>query len=253
MDVIILAGGFGTRLSEYTDVTPKPMIEIGGKPILLHIIDQYSKYKISNFYIAMGYKSEVIVKYFLKNKYSEEICKQEIIKVSDYNKEYINKKIDIRLVQTGKDTMTGGRVRRMKKFIDSENFMVTYGDGISNVNIDKLLEFHKSHSKIGTVTGVRPPARFGELEILDNLVISFKEKPQMQKGWINGGFFIFKKTFFDQIESDKTLLEREPLEKLTANKELLAFKHEGFWQCMDNKRDYDLLQKIWVNNNKSWQ
>ena len=253
MDVIILAGGFGTRLSEYTDVTPKPMIEIGGKPILIHIIEHYKKYKIKNFYIAMGYKSEVIIKYFLKEKYSDDICKKEIIRVLEYNSDYIDQKIDVRLVQTGKNTMTGGRVKRMKKFINSENFMVTYGDGISNVNINQLLEFHNSHLKIGTVTGVRPPARFGELEILNNLVISFKEKPQMQKGWINGGFFIFKKTFFDMIDSDKTLLEREPLEELTSNKELLAFQHEGFWQCMDNKRDYELLQKIWTENNKTWK
>ena len=252
MDTIILAGGLGTRLSEYTHSIPKPMVKIGNIPILHHIMNIYTKYNQKSFYIAMGYKSEEIIKYFIGESAYEKINKNELIQVKEYNNKYYNKGIEINLLHTGIDTMTGGRIKKIKDHISSEQFMVTYGDGLANINIKELLQFHKKNKKIGTVTAVRPPARFGELEIEDSSVINFEEKPQLQKGWINGGFFVFDKCFFDYIDSDATMLEREPLVNLTKQNELNAYKHEGFWQCMDSKRDHDLFQKMWREKNILW-
>ncbi len=228
MKVIILAGGMGTRIGEYTKTIPKPLITVSGKPILIHIMELYSHYGFKEFYIALGYKGNVIKKYFDKKK---------------FNKWKIN------LVETGKNTMTGGRLKRLKKYFDKdETFMMTYGDGVSNVNLKKLLNFHKKNKKIATLTAVRPPARFGALKISGSKVRYFKEKSKLDEGWINGGFFVMKTKIFDFIENDQTYLEREPLEKLTKNNQLSAYKHKSFWQCMDTKRDKDKLEQILKKN-----
>ena len=227
MKVVILAGGFGTRLSEYTHTVPKPMIKVRGKPMLLHIMKLYAQHGFKNFYIAIGYKGEIIKKYFNKNFF-------------DWN---------INLIETGNKTMTGGRLKRLKKYLGNETFMMTYGDGLSNVNLKKLLKFHKKNKKIVTLTAVRPPARFGALKIKGNNVSYFKEKSKLDEGWINGGFFVMEPNFLKYIKNDNTYLEREPLEKITRKKKLAAFKHRGFWQCMDTKRDKDKLNEI-LNSKK---
>jgi len=222
MKVVLLAGGFGTRLSEYTKTIPKPMIYIGNKPMLLHIMKLYAKYGFKDFYIALGYKGEIIKKFFNK-------------KFFDWN---------INLIETGRNTMTGGRLKRLKKYIGNETFMMTYGDGLSNINLKKLLKFHKKNKKLVTLTAVRPPARFGVIKFKGQRVSYFKEKSKLDEGWINGGFFIMEPEFLKFIRDDNTYLEREPLEKVTKKRQLVAFKHKGFWQCMDTKRDKEKLNKI---------
>ncbi len=222
MKVILLAGGMGTRLSEYTRTIPKPMIRIGGKPLLLHIMEQYAKYGYKDFYIALGYKGEVIKNFFNK-------------KFFDWN---------INLIETGKNTMTGGRLKRIKKFIGNETFMMTYGDGLSNVNLKKLLKFHKRNKKLVTLTAVRPPARFGAIQLKGQIVSYFREKSKIDENWINGGFFVMEPEFFKFIKNDSTILEQKPLENAAKKRQLGAFKHEGFWQCMDTKKDKDILSKI---------
>jgi glucose-1-phosphate cytidylyltransferase len=247
MKVIILAGGFGTRLSEYTDVIPKPMVPIGGKPILWHIMNSYAQYGHKDFYVALGYKADRVKEYFLNYK---SLNSDFTIDLASGNLELHHyKKIDwkVTLVHTGENSMTGGRVKRMKSFIGNEPFMLTYGDGLSNININDLLDFHKSHGKMVTMSAVRPVARFGELQLNDNQVTEFKEKPQTHEGWINGGFFVVQPEFFDIIEGDSTMLEKEPLEKVASKGELMAYKHEGFWHCMDTKRDHELLENIFIN------
>ena len=221
MKVVILAGGFGTRLSEYTNSIPKPMVKINGKPILIHIIDHYLKYGFDNFYIALGYKGNFIKKYFKKKK--------------------LNFKLN--LIDTGLKTMTGGRLKRLKKKLGNDTFLLTYGDGISNINLKKLVKFHKKNKKLITLTAVRPPARFGAIKISGKKVITFKEKSKLDEGWINGGFFVVEPKFLNFIKGDATYLEREPLERASKNNQLLAFKHNGFWQCMDTKRDKDFLEQ----------
>ena len=227
MKVVLLAGGFGTRLSEYTKTIPKPMIDIGGKPMLLYIMEQYAKYGFKDFYIALGYRGELIKKFFNK-------------KFFDWN---------INLIETGINTMTGGRLKRLKNYIGKETFMMTYGDGLSNVNLKKLLKFHKKNNKLVTLTAVRPPARFGVIKFKGHCVSYFKEKSKLDEGWINGGFFVMEPEFLKFIKNDNTYLEREPLEKVTRKKQLVAFKHKGFWQCMDTKRDKDKLNEI-LNSKK---
>ena len=250
MNVVLLAGGLGTRLSEYTHETPKPMVNIGNYPILIHIMNNYVKHGHKDFYIAMGYKFELIIKYFFGDEYNNEYLSKEIIKIKDYKNKLLNSDVNISLVNTGLDTMTGGRLKRLEKYIDSENFLLTYGDGLSNVNISELVNFHNENNKIATLTAVHPPAQFGELQLKGNEVVLFEEKPEMMKrSWINGGFFIFNKKIFSFINGDHIMLERQPLEELSKARELLAFKHEGFWQCMDNKRDRDYLEKI-IKSNK---
>ena len=253
MNVVLLAGGLGTRLSEYTHETPKPMVNIGNYPILIHIMNNYVKHGHKDFYIAMGYKFELIIKYFFGDEYNNEYLSKEIIKIKDYKNKLLNSDVNISLVNTGLDTMTGGRLKRLEKYIDSENFLLTYGDGLSNVNISELVNFHNENNKIATLTAVHPPAQFGELQLKGNEVVLFEEKPEMMKrSWINGGFFIFNKKIFSFINGDHIMLERQPLEELSKARELLAFKHEGFWQCMDNKRDRDYLEKIIKSNKILW-
>ncbi len=247
MKVIILAGGFGTRFSEYTNILPKPMIPIGDKPILWHIMQTYAKFEHKDFYLALGYKAEVIKDYFLnyRSLNADFTIDLDSGNVLSHQLDQVDWKVT--LVNTGNTTMTGGRIKRMKKFIGDESFMLTYGDGVADINLDELLKFHRNHGKLVTMTAVRPAARFGELELENNIVKSFKEKPQMHEGWINGGFFIIEPGFFDFIDDDSTLLEREPLEKATKLGQLMAYQHKGFWHCMDTKRDHDLLESLWKN------
>ena len=222
MKVVILAGGFGTRISEYSKTIPKPMITINKKPIIVHIMEHYFKHGFSDFYIALGYKSSVIKKYFKNKKF----------------------RWNVNLVDTGLKTMTGGRLKRLKKILGNETFLMTYGDGLSNVNLAKLLKFHNANKKLVTLTAVRPPARFGAIKLAGNNVKVFKEKEKMDEGWINGGFFVMESKFLNYIKNDNTFLEKEPLERASKEGQLSAFKHEGFWQCMDTKRDRDKLEKI---------
>lgn len=245
MKVVLLAGGFGTRLAEYSDLIPKPMVKIGDKPILWRIMKTYANFGHYDFYIALGYKSEIIKDYFL-NYYT--LNNDLKIDLSSGSVEtFQTKKLDwkITLVDTGLNTLTGGRLKRMKRYLNNETFLLTYGDGLANINIDKLISFHKKHGKLVTITAVHPGARFGELMINDSKVNSFEEKPQTQKGWINGGFFVIEPEFLELISDDMSILERDPLEKASAMGELMAYKHEGFWQCMDTKRDKDALENLW--------
>ncbi len=246
MKVILLAGGFGTRLAEYTDVIPKPMVPVGGKPILWHIMQTYAKYGHKDFYVALGYKAEVVKDYFLNYRALNADFTVDLSsgKVHSHQTDAVD--WTVTLVNTGDSSMTGGRVKRMRSFIGDETCLLTYGDGVADIDLDALLAFHKSHGKLVTVSAVRPAARFGELEMDGTRVVSFQEKPQLHDGWINGGYFVIEPAFFDLIEGDHTLLEREPLERATAAGELMAYRHEGFWHCMDTKRDHELLEKLWV-------
>ena len=221
MKVVILAGGYGTRLSEYTKTIPKPMVMIKNKPLIYYVMKIYAKYGYKDFYIALGYKGNVIKNYFKK-------------RVHDWN---------VNLIETGKNTMTGGRLKRLRQLLNDETFLLTYGDGVSNVNIKKLVNFHKKNKKLVTLTAVRPPARFGALKLKGDKVKYFKEKSKLDEGWINGGFFVMEPEIFKYIKNDKTILERYPLEKICKLKKLGAFKHNGFWQCMDTLRDKKLLEK----------
>ena len=230
MKVVILAGGFGTRLSEYTDTIPKPMVPIGEKPIIEHIMNIYSKYGHDEFYLALGYKGEEIKKYF-----------------KDFNKNW-----KINLIDTGLGTLTGGRLKRLEKYLSKETFLLTYGDGISNINISDLIKFHETHRKMVTISAVRPPARFGALSLDVSDVLKFKEKKQLGESWINGGYFVINPDFFNFLKDDKTVLEKEPLETLTELGELKAFRHEGFWQCMDHKLDKDYLEELIQTNKAPW-
>ena len=230
MKVVILAGGYGTRLPEYTDTIPKPMIKIGEQPILEHIMNSYSKFDFKEFIIALGYKGELIKEHFKSHK----------------NKWKVN------LVDTGQNTKTGGRLKRLKEVIGNETFMLTYGDGLSNINLKELLEFHKKNKKIVTVSAVRPPARFGFIKFKDDKVLSFKEKSKLDVGWINGGFFVMEPKFLDYIKGDSTYLEREPLEKIAKEGNMCAYKHSGFWQCMDTLRDKIVLEELIREGNPPW-
>jgi glucose-1-phosphate cytidylyltransferase len=246
MKVILLAGGFGTRLSEHTDVIPKPMLSIGGKPILWHIMRTYASYGHKDFFVALGYKAEVIKSYFLNYRslnadFSVDLASGQVI---PHQLDEVDWRVT--LVNTGELSMTGGRIKRMQKLIGNETCMLTYGDGVADINLDALLAFHRSHGKMVTVSAVRPAARFGELELDGYTVKSFKEKPQMHEGWINGGYFLVEPAFFDLIAGDETMLEREPLEAAAQMGQLMAYRHEGFWHCMDTKRDHELLESMWA-------
>ena len=247
MKVIILAGGLGTRLGEYTELIPKPMVKVGGKPLIWHIMETYAHFDHKDFYVALGYKSEIIKEYFLNYRVqnSDIMINLSSGKITPQKIDSVDWKVS--LINTGEKTMTGGRVKRMKNFIGDETCMLTYGDGVADINIDALLEFHKSHGKMVTISAVHPAARFGEIKVSDNKVTSFKEKPQLLDGWINGGYFVIEPAFFDLIDSDSTLLEQEPLEKVAGMGELMSYCHEGFWQCVDTKRDLELLETLWTS------
>ncbi|CAK7004690.1 MAG: Glucose-1-phosphate cytidylyltransferase [Parabacteroides sp.] len=253
MKVVILAGGKGTRISEYTTRIPKPMVEVGEKPILWHIMNWYSKFGYNDFVIALGYKANVIKEYFF-NYYA--LNSDFNVDLSSGKVEYINKysiNWSVTLVDTGLDTMTGGRIKRLEKIIKDEPFLLTYGDGLSNIDINKLVMFHQQKGKIATLSAVHPTARFGELGINENgNVISFKEKPQLEGGRINGGFFVLNPDIFGYIKDDYTIFEREPLELLVKEDELAAYKHDGFWQSMDTVRERQILEEYWKSGQAPW-
>jgi len=254
MKVVILAGGLGTRLAEETEVKPKPMVEIGGHPILWHIMKIYAFYGIKEFFIALGYKGEIIKRYFL-DYYSLR---------GNMTVNLANGKTEIRetngcddwtvhLMETGQETLTGGRVKRLAPYLQDATFMVTYGDGVSNVDIQELMRFHKSHGKLATITAVRPPSRFGELIFNDDSTVKFSEKPQTHAGWINGGFLAFEPKVLDYLSGDKSIMELDALERLAEENQLVAYRHEGFWQCMDTLRDKHQLESAWQSGNPLWK
>lgn len=255
MKVVILAGGFGTRISEESHLKPKPMIEIGGKPILWHIMKIYSYYGFNDFVICLGYKSYVIKEYFAHYFLHESDVTFDF---RDNNRQIIHhahaEPWKVTLVDTGLETMTGGRLKRVKEYLGNEPFLFTYGDGVSNVNIKELVEFHKAHGKNATVTTVQPSGRFGALDLGTNgEVFGFQEKPKGDGGWINAGFFVLNPEVIDYITGDETTFEQEPLMNLAKDYELQAFKHEGFWQPMDTLRDNQLLQSLWASNKAPWK
>lgn len=249
MKAVILAGGYGTRLSEYTKLVPKPMVQIKNKPIICHIMDIYVTQNINEFYFALGYKQAVLKKYFLnKFKIIKKINTYKFIFLYKIKKNQYH--ITINFINTGLNTMTGGRLKKISKYIDEENFFLTYGDGLANINLKKLYKLHLKQKKLVTISAVMPPARFGALKLSRNKVISFNEKPQFHKSWINGGFFVINKKFVNYIKSSLTYLEKYPLEKAAINSQLGAYKHLGFWKCMDTLRDKEELEKMIKDNKK---
>jgi len=250
--VIILAGGYGTRLSEYTETIPKPMVSIGDKPVLWHIMNHYAYFGHNDFHLALGYKSEIIKEYFLNYKSLNSDFTVDLATGSVVSNDINIIDWRVTLTQTGLNSMTGGRVKRLQSVIGNEPFLLTYGDGLSNININKLIAFHRSHGKMITVSAVHPTARFGELNIDDDKVTTFKEKPQTAEGWVNGGYFVVEPAFFELIDGDSTLLEKEPLEKAAELGQLMAYRHQGFWQPMDTKRDRDSLEEMWKSGNPPW-
>jgi len=233
--VFLLAGGMGTRMAEYTEAIPKPMVTIGEIPILCHIMRHYMNYGLNDFVIALGYKAKVIKEYFHQYSNNNSV---------DWN---------VQLVETGLNTMTGGRVKKLKKYADNQTFLLTYGDGLADINISRLIEFHKDHGKLVTVSAVHPTARFGEIKLQGNRVVSFKEKPQTTSDWINGGYFVIEPEFFELIDGENTILEHEPLEIAAQKGELMAYCHDGFWQCMDTKRERDQLEELWNSGSVPWK
>lgn len=251
--MVILCGGLGTRLSEETTVKPKPMVDIGEKPILWHIMNIYSAYGFNDFVLALGYKGEVIKEYFLNYYYHQsdlsiDLKSGKVSVVNNIQKDWL-----VNLVDTGLNSMTGGRLYRLKDKLKNGTFMLTYGDGVSNINIKNLIAFHKANGKIATCTAVRPPARFGGLRFDGDKIAEFHEKSQTGEGWINGGFFVFEPKIFEYINGDDAILEKEPLEHLARDGQLMGYKHEGFWQCMDTLRDKQLLEKLWNSGNALWK
>jgi glucose-1-phosphate cytidylyltransferase len=254
MKVVILAGGFGTRLAEETDMRPKPMVEIGDRPILWHIMKHYAHYGFNEFYIALGYKGEVIKRYFMD--YTMLHANISInLKLGQIDIEHPDMdNWQVHLIDTGLNTMTGGRIKRLTPYLQDDTFMVTYGDGVSNIDLHALLDFHRTKGCIGTVSAVRPPSRFGSLAIDDaNQVSEFKEKSPVNAGWINGGFFVFEPAFLNYLKDDKTIMESEALETLAADKQLAAYKHDNFWQCMDTLRDKRYLESLWQEKKAAWK
>ena len=255
MKVVILAGGYGTRISEESHLKPKPMVEIGDKPILWHIMKSYSAYGFNEFIICGGYKQQIIKEYFA-NYYLHQ--SDITFDFTQGNQCLVNHSVaepwKVTIVDTGLDTMTGGRVKRIRKYIDEDDFMLTYGDGVCDVNIDALVNFHKAHKKMVTVTAVNPGQRFGCLNINDEgSITSFREKNDSDGELINGGFMVLNKRVFDFLKDDKTVLEKEPLQKIAELGELMAYKHNGFWQCMDTLREKQYLEKLWAENKAPWK
>ena len=254
MKVAILAGGVGTRLAEETIIKPKPMVEIGGRPILWHILKHYSHYGYNEFVIALGYKGGYIKKYLIDYSSLHSNLRVNIKKgdVRPYGIEH-HPDWTIDLIDTGLETLTGGRIKRLASYLDNQTFMLTWGDGVSNVNFDELLKFHKSHGKLATLTAVRPTARFGHLNLEGDKIKEFSEKPQTSEGWINGAFFVLEPGVFDYIDDDQTPWERRPMEQLAKDGQLMAYKHTGFWQCMDTLRDKHLLNQLWDSGEAPWK
>jgi glucose-1-phosphate cytidylyltransferase len=253
MKVAILAGGFGSRLAEETEVKPKPMVEIGGRPILWHIMKQYAHYGFKEFFLALGYKGEIIKRYFLDY---HTLNGNLTVHLPNGKVEVHNKECEdwiVNLIDTGLSTLTGGRVKRLEPWLKHETFMVTYGDGVSDVNLHDLLRFHRSQGRLATITAVRPPARFGGLIFDGNLAAQFTEKPQIGEGWINGGFLVCEPAIFNYLEGDRSSLEADALEQLAADRQLVAYRHEGFWQCMDTLRDVRLLESLWQSGKPPWK
>lgn len=256
MKVVILAGGRGTRIGEETEFRPKPLLEIGNMPILWHIMKTYAHYGFKDFVLCLGYKGYMIKEYFLNygtmsNDFTLKLGNSKSIKFHSDHKE---KDWSITFVETGLDSQTGSRVKKIEKFIDGDLFMLTYGDGVADLNIKELLKTFKSSGKIGVVTGVHPSSRFGELVIKENRVVKFTEKPQVKQGLINGGFFVFKRKFFEYLREDNDcFLEREPLEELASDGELAIYSHHGFWQCVDTRRELDLLNNLWEYSQAPWR
>jgi glucose-1-phosphate cytidylyltransferase len=253
MKVAILAGGLGTRLSEETNSKPKPMVEIGGRPILWHIMKSYASYGFKEFVIALGYKGHVIKDYFINYHYRD---RSITVDLSNGNIDVHNQDGDdwiVHLIDTGLHTQTGGRVKRVAQFIGNETFMLTYGDGVVDVNFSKLVDYHKKMGKLATVTAVRPPGRFGGIEFNDGMVKRFKEKPQIGEGWINGGYFVLEPKVADYIEDDMTAWESEPMESIVKEEQLAAFRHKEFWQCMDTLRDLNYLESLWSSGQAPWK
>jgi glucose-1-phosphate cytidylyltransferase len=253
MKVAILAGGLGTRLSEETTVKPKPMVEIGGKPMLWHIMKIYAAYGFKEFVIALGYKGEMIKDYFINYHYRARNITVELSSGSLTTHNGESEDWIVHLLDTGSDTQTGGRVKRVAEFIGDEPFMLTYGDGVANINIPALLEFHKTQGKLVTLTAVRPAARFGQIILNGEQVSQFVEKPQIGEGWINGGFFVLEPQVLDYIDGDDIAWEREPMKRLAQEGQVMAYRHPDFWQCMDNLRDVQSLEKLWQEGNAPWK
>lgn len=251
--VVILAGGLGTRLAEETETKPKPMVEVGGRPILWHIMKQYVHHGFEEFFIALGYKGEIIKRYFLDYYRLEGNMTLDFTsgKVETHGKEYED--WIVHLYDTGQETNTGGRVKRLEPELKDSTFMVTYGDGVCDLDLQDLLRFHRSHGRIATVTAVRPPARFGGLIFDGDLVAEFDEKPQIGEGWINGGFLVFEPDVFDYLEGDYSSLEVDAMERLAADRQLAAYRHDRFWQCMDTLRDKRLLESLWQEGQAPWK
>ncbi len=252
MKTIILAGGLGTRLAEYTEAVPKPMVTIGGKPILWHLMNHYAGFGHKDFIVALGYKGWLIKEYFanysaLSGDFRIDLGKGEVTALSAPTDDW-----QVTLIDTGENSMTGGRIKRLAPQLQGESFLLTYGDGLASVDINRLLAFHRAHGKLVTVTAVHPAARFGELTMQGDKVVSFQEKPQVHDGWINGGFFVCEPGFLDLIAGDDTVLEAAPLERAAAEGQLMAYRHDGFWQCMDTKRDRDTLEALWSSGKAPW-
>jgi glucose-1-phosphate cytidylyltransferase len=253
LKTIILAGGMGTRLAEETAIVPKPLVEIGGKPILWHIMNIYGAHGYNEFVCALGYKAHLIKEYFLNFYALNNDLSIDLSNGKSTITEKLNLDWRVHLIDTGLNTMTGGRVGRLQQYVGNETFMLTYGDGVGDIDIKKLIAFHKSHGKLATVTAVRPPARFGELSFEGDRIAKFAEKPQTGEGWINGGFFVLEPKVFDYMSSDETVLEREPMEQLAADGQLMAFRHPGFWQPMDTIRDKKYLEGLWESGEAPWK
>lgn len=256
MKVVILCGGKGTRLREETEYRPKPMVLVGDRPILWHIMKTYAAFGFKDFVLCLGYKGNMIKEYFLNY---EAMNNDFTINLGDHNKiklfgNHHENDWNVTLVNTGEEAQTGARVKRIEKYVGREPFFLTYGDGVADIDISGLLQYHRSHGKIGTVTGVRPASRFGELAIRDNCIVRFNEKPQVLDGFVSGGYFVFNGQFFDYLDDhDECVLEKEPLEKLAGDGQLMVYPHTGFWQCMDTYREVELLNGLWKSDSAPWK